>query len=85
MNISFGGAVLPPATTGHPAALPPDQQDRPERKVAPVDADASARGASAQGQGDAPATPPSAMQRKIMEILDAQAEALEKGQPDPED
>lgn len=78
MNISFGGFVLPPVTTGHPTALPAEPSGpSPAERVAPVDADASTRGAGAQDQREPAAAPPSAMQRRIMEFLQAQAEELE--------
>lgn len=78
MNISLGGFVLPPAPTGHPAALPADPYTRPApARVTALAGDAATPGAMVQEQGEMPSTPPSAMQRKIMEILQAQAEALE--------
>lgn len=78
MNISFGGFVLPPFTTGHPSALPAEPATpSPASRVAPVDAEASAHGASAWDQREPATAPPSVMQRRIMEFLQAQAEELE--------
>lgn len=83
MNISFGGLVLPPVTTGHPAALPPERPQVPATtKVAQVGADASASSTATHDQGEPATSPPSVMQRRIMEFLQAQAEELEAREAD---
>lgn len=71
MNIRLGGIVLPPAFTGHlpPVSVEPPRSDPPQRTASPAPI----------GIEEPHTTPPSAMQRKIMEILQAQAEALETG------
>ena len=71
MNINLGGIVLPPAFSSQPTRVTdaPALSVPAQRAAVPVPAGTEA---------DEPqTTPPSAMQRKIMEILQAQAEALE--------
>ena len=84
MNISFGGIVLPPQVTGHPAALPAEApKPAPGTAIAEVAAETASQNAAAEGEREAQTTPPSAMQRKIMEILERQAEEARDGAVEP--
>ncbi|TMV15053.1 hypothetical protein [Arenibacterium halophilum] len=81
MQISYGVPIVAPSVTGHPAALPPEPEvTTPDSRVAPVAGGASAQGAQTQtqSQSDDQTAPPSAMQRKIMEILERQAKEIEE-------
>lgn len=86
MNISIALPAMAPQTTGHPASLPAEPVG-PEstQKVPPASEDA-ASGETGQRQAGSGAqqetAPPSAMQRKIMEILEQQAQELDEAQGD---
>jgi len=78
MNITYGMPILAQQTTGHPAALPAEPQPAPADRQVSALSNSSDTGDARAGQSEGePAAPPSAMQRKIMEILERQAEALE--------
>jgi hypothetical protein len=78
MQITYGVPIVAPSITGHPAALPPEQDRAPsDTRVSKVDTGNSTEGTSARAQGDEQTAPPSAMQRKIMEILEQQAKDLD--------
>ncbi|WP_380993257.1 hypothetical protein [Sedimentitalea sp. HM32M-2] len=69
--------ILAPQPTGHPASLPPaPDKASVAQKVAPSSRGDASRDAQSRhaGSGDSQkAAPPSAIQRKIMEILEQQA------------
>jgi hypothetical protein len=82
MNFSIALPAMVPQSTGHPASLPanPAMPDS-TRKVTPTrDSDMSVRTDSRQAGSRDPqeSAPPSAMQIKIMEILEQQARELEE-------
>ena len=77
MIISFGTAALAPLATGHPAALPPDKpQPAPDLRVAPAAGSADTAETGAERQGGETSAPPTAIQRKITEMLEQQAKDL---------
>ena len=79
MYVSYGIPVVAKQMTGHPAALPADPPaGGRDTQVAPV-SDQQGTGASQLGLGgEELSAPPSALQRKIMEILERQARDLEQ-------
>ena len=80
MNISYGVPVMAPQTTGHPAGLPADPSASPNAaRVAPVEEKSDSAGAGLRKQDDEQSAPPSAIQRKIMELLERQAKELDQG------
>lgn len=80
MYVSMGLPAMAPQTTGHPAGLPAEPPvAQADQEVAPVSEKSGTSGAQLhQGNSDESA-PPSAMQRKIMEILERQAEEIGQG------
>lgn len=79
MNVSIGVPAMAPQTTGHPAALPEDATLAvSDQKVAEAPANGDAQGADAQaGQSGSDSFPPSAIQRKILELLEKQVADLD--------
>ena len=78
MQITYGVPIVAPSITGHPAALPPEQDLPPsDTRVAKVETGNSTGDTSTNAQGGEQTAPPSAMQRKIMEILEQQAKDLD--------
>lgn len=80
MQIPMALPILAPQPTGHPASLPP-APDKPSvtQKVAPSSRGDASRDAQSRhaGSDDGQKTaPPSAIQLKIMEILEQQAKEL---------
>ena len=77
MNMfSFGLPLAAPHTTGHSASLPADPPlAKPDSRVAAVPKDSASIDMRA-GQDNRQPAPPSAMQRKITEILERQYEQL---------
>lgn len=79
MTISLGPPALAPLTTGHPASLPPDRQPpAPENTIAPTTESTDMSGPGNNPASDDAAAPPTALQRKIMEILERQAQDLNR-------
>ncbi|WP_109464001.1 hypothetical protein [Albibacillus kandeliae] len=80
MNISYGVPIQAPQTTGHPASLPADMmQDTAARQVATVSEGADGFSFDlGLGKEQSVEAPPTAMQRKIMELLERQAKELEE-------
>ena len=79
MTISFYTPVLAPLTAGRPASLPPDksQVDRDDQ-VKSVSAKPDATGSQTAAAEQQTTAPPTVMQRKIMEILEQQAQELDQ-------
>lgn len=77
MNLfSLGLPLAAPQTTGHSASLPADPPlAKPDSRVAAVSKDSASIDMRA-GQDNRQPAPPSAMQRKITEILERQYEQL---------
>ncbi|MBJ6371439.1 hypothetical protein [Sedimentitalea arenosa] len=77
MNISIALPVMAPQPTGHPASLPPDPAvQKSDSKVMPAGAGAASDESRARdfaSRQDRQTAPPTAIQRKIMEILEQQA------------
>ncbi|MEP3330298.1 hypothetical protein [Sedimentitalea sp.] len=82
MNISIALPAMAPQSTGHPASLPPDPVQPDTAQTVTPASDGAASGHTGQrqaGNGDQQETaPPSAIQIKIMEMLDQQARELEQ-------
>ena len=79
MNVSYSMPVVAQQITGHPAALPSELPGNGNTgRVAPVAERQDASGLDLGLNRDEPSTPPSALQRKIMEILERQARELEQ-------
>ena len=77
MIISFGTAALAPLATGHPAALPPDTPEpASDHRVTPAAGSADTAETGAEPRWDDTSAPPTAMQRKITEMLEQQAKDL---------
>ena len=79
MHITYGVPMMAPQTTGHPAALPADAQTAAStQQVTPPAAGGNTSDAQNRDHPqDQNTAPPSAMQIKIMELLEQQAEKLE--------
>lgn len=79
MHITYGVSIMAPQTTGHPAALPPDAQTAAStQQVTPPTAGSDTSDAQHRDHPrDQNTAPPSAMQLKIMELLQQQAEEQE--------
>ena len=76
MKVSFGLPWMAPQTTGHPNALPPDPPvTRSDKKVAAAAGQSGTAGTARRDREEASA-PPSAMQRKITELLESQAKNI---------
>lgn len=84
MTISISLPALAPQPTGHPASLPanPDQPDTAQTVAPAGDSETSNQTDNRQAGSDAQpeSAPPSAMQIKIMEMLQAQAEEIEQSE-----
>lgn len=79
MNVTMGLPVMAPQTTGHPAGLPADPPAaQGDQKLSPVDQKGDSSGAQMRQDKDDQSAPPSAIQRKIMELLERQAEQLDQ-------
>lgn len=82
MKISIALPAMAPQPTGHPASLPPDPpKPTGVRQVTPAAAGARSdetRSREYTSQKDQKAAPPSAIQIKIMEILEQQAEEMDQ-------
>ena len=79
MNVSYSMPVVAQQITGHPAALPADLPGNGKSgQVAPVAARQDAGGFELSLNRDEPSAPPSALQRKILEILELPARELEQ-------
>lgn len=77
MTIFFGTATLAPLSAANPAALPPDKpQPAPDLRVAPAAGSADTAETGAERQGGETSAPPTAIQRKITEMLEQQAKEL---------
>ncbi|MBL3702844.1 hypothetical protein GI582_09090 [Sulfitobacter sp. BDSS02] len=77
MQISYGVPIVAPQITGHPAGLPADAPPPDsDKKVTEASAKSESDSASSRDTSSEESTPPTAMQRKIMEILEQQAEEL---------
>ncbi|MEY8830490.1 hypothetical protein AB9K34_19125 [Sedimentitalea sp. XS_ASV28] len=84
MNISIALPAMAPQTTGHPASLPADPVEAGNtQKVTPA-SEGAASGETGQRQTGSDeqqeTAPPSAMQIKIMEILEMQAREMDETQ-----
>ncbi len=82
MNISIALPAMAPQPTGHPASLPEDPAG-PDvtQKVAEAQTSADSQGAQTGTQsntGEKQSAPPSAMQLKIMQILEQQAKEMDR-------
>ncbi|MHA6263807.1 hypothetical protein ACXYMO_11440 [Arenibacterium sp. CAU 1754] len=75
MHITYGVPIMAPQTTGHPAALPADAQAAAStQQVTPPAASSDTSDAQHRDHPhDQNTAPPSAMQIKIMELLEQQA------------
>lgn len=86
MNISIALPAMAPQSTGHSASLPPDPVQPDIAKTVTPASNGAASGQTGKrqtGNGDQQETaPPSAIQIKIMEMLDQQARELEQ-HPEP--
>ena len=86
MNISIALPVLAPQPTGHPASLPPDPTTSTStQQIQPPNQGAASSDANPRRHGEEEghnSAPPSAIQIKIMEILEQQAEELKKAETD---
>ena len=75
MNISYGVPIMAPQTTGHPASLPDNpaaaRSDTRVKETGRTETGADAGLRDNGGESDAP---PTAMQRRITELLEKQAE-----------
>ncbi|MDU9002505.1 hypothetical protein [Sedimentitalea todarodis] len=82
MNISIALPALAPQPTGHPASLPaePKRPDSTQMVTPASEGETSAQtGQRRTGDGEQQeAAPPSAIQIKIMEMLDQQARELDQ-------
>lgn len=80
MNVTMGLPVMAPQTTGHPAGLPADPPAaQGGQKLTPVGEKGDSAGAQLRQDTDDQSAPPSAIQRKIMELLERQAEQMDQG------
>jgi len=76
---------MAPQTTGHPASLPAAPPEaRSDQQVQALDQNGDSTDAQARDSSSEKAAPPSAMQLKIMELLEQQAEQLEQSEPSDE-
>lgn len=82
MNISIALSAMAPQTTGHPASLPAEPSRQASTQTVTPASEGESSGQTGQRQaGDGAqqeTAPPSAMQLKIMEMLDQQARELEQ-------
>lgn len=77
MNVHYGVSIHAPQTTGHPAALPADPPAQAsDQVVTEVAENAGADETAGRNNQDATDAPPTAIQRKIMELLEQQADDL---------
>lgn len=88
MKLSIALPAMAPQPTGHPASLPPDPvAPASDRKIMPTGAGSGSDEARARdfaSRSDDQSAPPSAIQRKIMEILEQQAQDLAEREKDTE-
>lgn len=86
MNISIALPAMAPQPTGHPASLPAEPRPADSTQTVTPASEGEASGQTGQrqaGDGEQQETaPPSAIQIKIMEILEQQARELEQN-PQP--
>jgi hypothetical protein len=79
MNISYGVPIMAPQTTGHPAALPDSPATaRSDTKVAETARTQTGTDAGLRDDRRENDAPPTAMQRRITELLQEQADTARK-------
>lgn len=77
MNISYGVSITAPQTSGHPASLPDTSTvERSDTKVTAMTEAENQSGADMSGYSHENNAPPTAIQIRITEMLQKQAEAL---------
>lgn len=80
MYVSMSLPAMAPQTTGHPAGLPAEPPvATADQEVAPVTGKPDTSGTQLRQDGEDQGAPPSAIQRKITELLEQQAEDAGKG------